>query len=250
MIPFGSRGERMLNEARLCEVIKSELRKKRLTISAFAEDLEVPLPTLKRWLKGKGVSLSAWTKMLNVLGLSLSEVAITVSDPVTTQFTYTLRQEKELATVPGLIAFFQELLSGKDVALIAQQHKLNSRSIAFYLRKLDAIGIITWGDGQNVKLKTRGEPKWRKNGELSKAFRSKVFHEFIEVNKEELRIGLYNISDKDELKLRQMADELFLFAQQAERQCMLRKASVKPFGMAWLMEKYEADFIVSIPNRS
>lgn len=240
----------ILDEARLCEVIKVEIRKKRLTVSEFSEELEVPLPTVKRWLKGKGVALSSWTKMLNVLGLSLTDVATIVSDPATQQFEYTLRQEKELATVPGLLAFFQELLSGKAVASIAQLHKLNSRSITYYLRKLDAIDLIAWGEGQNVRLKVRGEPRWRKNGELSKAFRNKVFRDFIETKKEALKIGLYNLTEKDQEKLRQMNDEIFLFAQQAEKRAMLTKQATKPFGMSTLIEPYSADFLSSIPNRS
>lgn len=240
----------MVDQTELCEFIKIQIRNQGLTVERFAQEMSVPLPTLKRWLRGEGVSLASWVRMLDSLGLTLSDVASTVSEPTFKQFEYTVSQEKELAKVPGLIAFFQELLTGKDADLIAQKHKLSSRSVAFYLRRLAAIDLIIWGEDRNIKIKTRGEPQWRKNGELAKAFRNKVFSELIAAKPENLKIGLYDLAEKDELKLREMFTEIFLFAQQAEKRARIANTPIKSIGISWIMERYSAEFLNSIPNRS
>lgn len=239
-----------LSQEDILSCIRNELKSQGITIKKFAMTLNVSEPTMKRWLKGQGLLLGDWMKLLEALGLTPAD-AISKLQSSRDQFEYSEQQEEAFVKTPGLIAFFQELQNGLSAKDVVSKYKLSSKSSSYYLRKLDDLKLIKWGEGLKSALLKKGEPKWRKNGLLSKTFRSKVFNELIFANKEAraLKIGLYRLNLEDIQKLQEMSDELFKFAKTAESKARISNEIAKPIGLAFIADHYEPDFLYSIPNR-
>lgn len=234
----------------LSRVIKQELKAKGFGIKTFSKKLGISEPTLKRWLVGTGLSLKDWLRMLEVLDLSFEDVINRADLPSVNQFEYTEKQEEVLSKTLGLLAFFQQLLQGCSAKKIASQHELTKKSVAFYLRKLDDLGLIRWERDLNCKLLRHGEPVWKKNGPLARTFRAKAFAELVVANKEtgKLRLAIYNIPFADLQELESKINDTFQFAQAAEKRVRITKEKSQTLGIASVMSEYQPDFLHLIPN--
>lgn len=213
--------------------------------------LDVSEPTMKRWLRAQGLLLKDWSKMLKVLELSPLDVLSKANIIQKSQFEYSEKQEESFVKIPGLLAFFQQITEGLNAEQIASKFRLNSASVVFYLKKLDEIGLIRWGTAWTFSILKSGEPKWRKNGALSLAFRTQVFNELIYNNKnsEKLRLAIYRLSLSDIAKLQEMLADVFEFAKQAESRSKYMANRSKTIGLAVLNSEYQPDFLYSIPNK-
>src|SRR6185312_13327169 len=164
-------------------VIREEVRRQGLRIKDLAKLLKVSEPTIKRYLAGRGVTLEVWTKMYEVLGLDIRQMADRAGSIMVYQKTYTEKQELGFCKIPGLYAFHSQMLMGFSVKEIVAKYKLTEKSTIFYLKHLDDIGIIQWKSGFEYKMTLSGEPNWRKNGPLSRKFKDSIFSDFIYANK-------------------------------------------------------------------
>lgn len=236
----------------IVQVIKIELRARGITIKSFAKMMSVSEPTMKRWLNGQGLLLKDWGRMLHVLDLPIVEVAARVDSTTREQFEYTEQQEEALSKTPGLLAFFQQLLEGFDAKKIMARHHLSQQSTISYLKKLDDIGLIRWGKNFEFTHLREGEPRWKKSGPLARTFRSKVFRELIEVNRDSghLQMMIYHLSLVDIQKLQEMMEEVFRFARSSERKAKaLEEKRTRTIGMGVIIEEYKPDFLYSIPDK-
>lgn len=233
----------------LCKILRSEMRAQAYTIKSFAKELGVSEPTLKRWLNGGGLSLDRWAQLLKALGISLADVAASMRDSGDELFEYSERQERELAKTAGLLAFFQCMLIGKTPPQIARQFKLDDRSLAFYLQRLDRIGLIDWQREFAARLKRRGEPKWRKNGDLAKLFRERIFRELLVDKREKFRMAIYNLTNGDAEKFSAQLEELLVHARRAEQRSKINQETTYSYGFAFALDRYAPDFLYHVPAR-
>jgi transcriptional regulator with XRE-family HTH domain len=186
------------------KLIKDELKRQVITQEEFAKIMKTSVPTIKRWLKGEGVLLRDWIKMLDCLGLSFAEAIMAIEASSTKVFTYTIEQERLLSTEDGLLAFFDHLLKGKTPAQIARQFSLTQESVIFYLSKLDKVSLVEWLPKNKVKLLVNGEPHWIKMGPLSRKFRKQIIQSHIENyidDRDHLKVNIYSLSEESLLKL-------------------------------------------------
>ncbi len=201
----------MQDVQRFGDLVKAELKRQGLTQQEFAQLMKTSVPTLKRWLRGEGVLLRDWIKMLECLGLGLSDALLRLDGSAQKSFTYTLKQEQLLSTEAGLLAFFDQLLKGRSPKQIARQHTLTEASVVFYLSKLERVGLVEWLPGNRVKLLVSGEPSWISAGPLAQKFRRQIIDGFVEGHiddRERLKIGLYSLSKGSRRKLSALLDEL------------------------------------------
>lgn len=242
----------MLNwSQQIVDPIRFELKARGLTIKRFAKMLDVSEPTMKRWLKAQGLLLEDWAKMLRVLDLDAVEALARANMKPKGQFEYSEKQEDAFVKHPGLLAFFQQALEGLDAQQIKAKFKLTNASISFYLKKLDDLQLIRWGTGHHFSLVRTGEPKWRKQGSLSKTFRNQVFNELVFDNKnsEKLRLAIYRLSLPEVQKLQEMLNEVFDFAKQAEHRSKYSNENFKTIGLGIVNADYQPDFLYTIPNK-
>jgi transcriptional regulator with XRE-family HTH domain len=202
----------MMQEIQLFgKLIKNELKRQGITQQEFAQMMKSSVPTIKRWLKGEGVLLKDWIKMLDCVGLSFSEALLALDGFFSKSFTYTLKQEQLLSTEDGLLAFFDHLLKGKSPKQIARQYSLSEESMIFYLSKLDKVGLIEWQPKNKIKLLVRGEPSWIKMGPLAQKFRRQIIESHVENyidNRDHLKISIHSLSGESNQKLPSLISDL------------------------------------------
>lgn len=214
--------------------------------------LKISLPTMKRWLKGNGVLLRDWVRMLDMLNLTLVEIAKLAEGELSKKFFYSLPQEQEFAKEDGLLAFFDALLKGKTVSQIARHHSLSERSVIFYLSRLEKIGLIEWLPKNKVKLLVAGEPNWIKGGPLSKKFRRKIIDahmsRYID-DSENLKIAVYSLGKESSQRVRLLMSEFVEKIRIFEIKDGSNSDSKKLTTLILGMSQDEPPFLCEVPNR-
>lgn len=215
-------------EKEIMAEVKRKMKILNLTQDQLAKELKVSLPTIKRWLAGKGVTLVILRRLSEVLGCPLSELILSAEDQGLESYTYTLEQEKILAQEPKLLAFLDLLISGKSVQAIRSRYGLSPDIVTKMLLKLDKIGLIEVHPKERVKLLLHGEPQWIKGGPLSKKFREVMIQDFLgHHEKEGSHFFVHDYLPQDittiESKIREIKD--FLIAAN-HRAVMSKKDSV------------------------
>lgn len=196
---------------KVCRQIKTNLKSKGITQDDFALMLKTSSPTLKRWLRGEGLLLKDLIRMLDCLDLKLSEVSLMAEGEVKSKFTYTLHQEKVLASEAGVLAFFDALLKDKSPSQVAKTYSLTERSLSHYLSTLDRIKLIQWLPKNKAKVLVSGEPVWIENGPLSQKFRKQIVEGHLSKyinDPEKLRVGIYSLSKGSLGKLNHLISEV------------------------------------------
>lgn len=184
---------------KICSQIKFHLKSNNIKQDEFAAMLGVSTPTMKRWLKGEGLLLKDLGRMLGKLDLKLSEISLVAEGEQESKFTYTIKQEEALSKFEGLLAFFDLLLKGKTPNQIAKTYNLTTKSLSFYLSKLDKLQLILWLPKNRVKLLVQGEPNWIKDGPLSQKFRRQIIEGYLlkyGSDHEQLRVGIYSLTKR------------------------------------------------------
>lgn len=234
----------------LMRVIREEVRRKQLRIQDLAKLMKVSEPTMKRYLAGKGVTLEVWTKLYEILDLNIRQVAERAGDIMVYQKTFTEKQELTFCKVPGLYAFFIQLTMNFTAKEIMAKFKLTEKSVFFYLKTLDDIGLIKWKGGLEFKANFSGEPNWRKGGPLSKKNKDTKFNEFVigNRNSEHWRMGGYHLTLEDLDLVRQQASSVLTVAWRAEQRTNHLKRGRRPVSICILAEEYAPDFEHVIPN--
>lgn len=111
-------------------LIKASVKVQGLTHSELAKRLGVSEPTVKRWLRGEGISIQQWLKLIDTTGIRFSDIASALDEPSIEQFEYSEKQERVLAEITGLLAFFQSLLMGHSPAYIMREDYLSKISVS------------------------------------------------------------------------------------------------------------------------
>lgn len=200
----------MISE-KLSQQLRASLKELNLTHEQFARRLGVSLPTARRWLKGEGISLSDWGRVLETLGLDLEEFVRKAGMPSKRQFTYTEAQETALANTPGLLAYLDQLLAGRTPAQITKSHGLKATDTTQFLAKLEKLALIEWLPNDRVKVLLEGEPRWNPGGPLAKKFREQILRDFLTTyssRPENLRAGIYRLSPSSRVQLETLTAEL------------------------------------------
>lgn len=165
-------------EKQLMTLIKQKARTIQLSQVQIASQLGVSLPTVKRWWAGQGVSVTVLNMLCGLLGTSMSQLFLEFESGVAA-YSYSLEQERMLASNPRVLALFDLLVSGEPIASIRRTYKLNDAELWALLLKLDRVGLIELHAGNKVKLKRKGEPLWLPDGPLTTMYRKKMIEALI-----------------------------------------------------------------------
>lgn len=242
-----------MNSERILQInklIKASAKSQGLTYAQLAKRLGVSEPTVKRWLRGDGISIQQWVQLIDTIGLRFADIASALDEPTLDEFEYSEKQERTLAESEGLLAFFQSLLLGSSPVEIMKHHSLSKMSVSVYLKKLDEIGLIEWTEGMTCKLKFQGEQRWKKNGPLSKKFREKLFNQFIWPRKNEdcFRLGIYELTKKDGQDLKDLVAKIFETAKNLEKKARILRLKTETVCVATCLDQHRPDFLYEIPD--
>jgi transcriptional regulator with XRE-family HTH domain len=175
----------MMNEAILArqqlimKTIGSQIRAQGLTQEHVASVLGVSIPTLKRWLAGKGVSLDSLLRIMSLLNLSWEDMSAALTTQSDHTFTYTRKQELHFVRSPSTLAVFDLLLRGESPSLILQTSNISLSTLNRYLSELEKLNLIERGIRDKITLKCKGEPKWISGGPLQLFFLKEATEQFL-----------------------------------------------------------------------
>jgi len=227
-------------------VIKSTLKAKGISQQQFSKDLNISLATGKRWLSGRGVNLDILFRILDYLDLNLTNLAELMKERDHSFFYYTKKQEEFFSLNPSYLAYFDHLLRGSTPKGIAHKFKLSSRSQRRYLSALDKLQLIEVHPGDKITLRVKGEPKWRKGGALSKAFRQSALKEFFDSNSEKLSLSFYSLTKKDLNNIRSLFDSIREVARTSENVSLVSGKKTTQSCLVFAAETFEPKFLSNI----
>lgn len=216
----------------LLNILKQEAKKSGLTQQQLAKKLNTSLATLKRWLSGEGISLDTTLAIANVLGLSLADIASKVDDQRDLFFNYTEKQELYFSKNPDALAFFDYLLKNFTVKRIKKRFNLSDAKVSNFLSKLDKLELIEWHPNNKVKLLTYGEPRWKKDGHLSKILKPQIWNDFISgQTSNNSSFSLHEILDEDALTIKSKLNNLLETIRIANKKATIKNQKSKSYGL-------------------
>jgi transcriptional regulator with XRE-family HTH domain len=185
----------------------------------LADALGISTATLKRWFAGHGIALSDLFRLMEILEVDLSTLAALVPAELNRGFVYTAEQEALFLKHPSTLAYFDKLLAGETPESLRKKHGLTLRATQRYLRHLEEVQLIQ-RQLSAVRVLVKGEPRWRPGGKLAERFRRNAIGSFLEQaerRRDGISMSLHRLLPEDEARLREMLDEVRLFARGAER---------------------------------
>jgi transcriptional regulator with XRE-family HTH domain len=237
------------NQSDVMAVIKNACAAHGLTQARVAKLLRVSVPTVKRWFAGKGVGVDQLVRLMDLVNMSFSDIAVLLPVRATSRFQYSLEQEEFFADNPGHLAFFDQLVNGLKANRIQQLYKLTQRSLRRYLRELESLGLIEVFENSRVKIIPEGSPAWRINGPLDRAFGRQAVFDFVDQELDKsLTLYLHRYTKEDRNLVLQKVDELATIATQANNRAKIAGMTDRSFGLLLGFGKFELKTLKEIPD--
>jgi transcriptional regulator with XRE-family HTH domain len=228
-------------EAQIIQSIKDRTRGLGLTQRDVAKEMNVSLPTAKRWWAGKGINFTVLSGLCSLLGLPMSQLFLELESK-TGSYPYSLEQEKMLADNPRVLALLDFLVSGKNVRAVQRKYSLTDADLQGMLLKLDRVGIIELHANMRVKLKRRGEPQWINGGPLSLKYRRRMIDSLLgEHRKEETTFFIHDYLPEDIVLLRGKIRELENLMQTCNVRGAMQPEKARSYGSYFCLKPFEWD---------
>lgn len=235
-------------EKEIMECVKKKARELSLTQKQIAKELNVSLPTVKRWWGGKGISIEVLGNICVLLGLTLSDIFLEVENQSNSRFSYTLEQERLLVQNPQALALFDLLISGKSLVQIKRKYNLNESLLNSLLLKLDRVGLIELHAENRIKFPRKGEPQWIVDGPLSQKYRKTMIQSLLGYHeKTETTFLIHDYLPEDVLLIQARIREL----ERLMEACNLRSAghlAATSYGTYIAFKKFEWDLRTSLSD--
>ncbi len=228
------------------QIVKNKAKSLGLTQNELARKLGVSLPTIKRWYGGGTITLESLKKLVNEVGLSLTEVFSSLEESASETFRYTEEQEHFFSDHPDYLAYFDNILRGFTALQIQKKFHLSERKSVQYLGKLDKLKLIEWLPKNKIRLLVRGEPVWKTGGPLALKLRTDIFKSFVEKEKRsDSHFFLHDYLEEDREEIQRRLQHIVEFAKRASSRAKFRPTESTPCGLylslqnfRWNLDKY------------
>ena len=195
----------------------------------IAEELDVSLATVKRWLAGQGLALDRLEALAGLAGITLAELADSgnhASQAMSQQLT--LAQESALSKDTTLSLLFIVLLAGEGWDQIEHDFNLPDGTIEPLLAQLEKLALIDRLAGGGIRVKVDRAVLWRKTP-LRERFETEMKPQFMAMNFADPRAvyasELVKLSDAGAARVAEMIErhrrELQELARQDRREAVL-----------------------------
>jgi len=219
---------------RLSEFLSTKVAASSKTQRQIADELDVSLPTCKRWLKGIGVDFQNVSMLADVLRFDFGELGTFLNQTTVTQFSYTERQELCLSENIELLVVFDMLHRGSTVGQIQKKLDASASGINRLLKELEDIKLIERMPHDRIRIIPHGEPTWKPNGPLKKALRNILVERVSTLAKKHAEnvIALVQVNAADETELRRLSQEWIKFASESDNRARrLKKGDKQSFAV-------------------
>ena len=166
---------------KVLEIIKKELKNKKLKYEDLAENLGMSLSGLKKSLASKDLTLARLQTICDVLGLSLVEV-LTLADDSKVQDVYlTTEQESLLLRHPEIFHLYWKLrFEATPFHQYVQQAKDSREEVRKRLGRLEKVGLLRINGKGDIEFSDKGMIRWNNYGPLVEHLNRKWSSELIE----------------------------------------------------------------------
>ncbi len=158
--------------AAILRELRRELKRQDIRIAFLAERLGVAEPTVWRWLRGEGLSLTRLDQICALAGLELRDLVGRSRGPE--QEAFTLAQERALGEDRLLALAFFAILHGAQRHELEAQFGLAGERLESCLARLQRMDLVDINPHGRLRARTRKAVRWRRGGPMSVAFENTV----------------------------------------------------------------------------
>lgn len=166
---------------KIIEVIKVELKKRKLHYEDLAEQLGMSVSGLKKSLASDDLSISRLQKICEVLEVPLAQVLAAADDEKVQDVYLTEAQEQLLLRNPQIFHLYWKLRF-ENLALhkYLQITKFDREEVRSRLRQLEKVGLVKISAKGDIEFSDRGMIRWSNYGPLVEHLNRKWSSELIE----------------------------------------------------------------------
>ncbi len=164
----------------ILDALKDVLKERRLTYGQLALRLEVSLPTVKRWMNGQGTSLEDLLRIMDSVGLDLSELGDRAAHQRGEETFFTAEQEEVLAANPEALVLLFALREDQTPEEFERRHGLSRKATLRLLRLLENMDLIETRGIQVVRVRARGAIRWDDRGKIGQTFTRALLNSYAE----------------------------------------------------------------------
>ncbi|WP_409526100.1 helix-turn-helix domain-containing protein [Nitrincola sp. MINF-07-Sa-05] len=235
--------------------LKQVLKAQGIRYRDLAKLLNTSEPTIKRLFQEQDCRLSRLIEICDVIGIHFSDLVELAEKTSVEPTTLALETERELASDPGLTAFFMLLVSEFNLEAIADQNGLEPTDIYLYLRELEKLDLIRLGANDSVHFRVKRPIRWRLDGPLHQTL-VKVNQNFVKEaltrhNGEDCLFYSSSrlVSERSVSRLMEEVHSLYQsFQQQANLdQMFYRTEDLKPFKMVSTIAPFDLSAYFQVP---
>ncbi|WP_157219443.1 helix-turn-helix domain-containing protein [Flavisphingomonas formosensis] len=157
--------------ATIMEALRRELKGRGIRVSDLVTRLGVAEPTVRRWLRGQGLTLDRLDRLCAAVGVDMRDLVARDDAP---RESFTLSQERVLAADRGLALTFFAILQGAQRDDLENDFGFPTERLMANLRRLERLGLIETTRSGMLRAKLRRSVAWRRGGPLAVAFERTV----------------------------------------------------------------------------
>ncbi len=163
--------EQSLAVATIVDALRRELRRNSVRVSDLAASIGAAEPTIRRWLRGEGLTLDRLDQLCVAAGMDMREL-IARDDAPPDRFT--LAQERVLAADRSLALTFFAVLQGAQRADLERSFGFPAQRLTANIQRLERLGLLETTRSGTLRTKLRSTVAWRRAGPLAIAFERTV----------------------------------------------------------------------------
>jgi transcriptional regulator with XRE-family HTH domain len=155
----------------LIDTLKRLFRARGLTYRDIAAGMSVSEVTVKRWFSSQNMTLRTVEELCDLANITLAdlmELATRDSDPRLKKLS--MEQEQALAESTLMSFIFALLLNGWSAEELRRECEIDEALLVRYLVRLDRLRLIDLLPGNIVRLLTKRDIEWRRDGPVRKMF--------------------------------------------------------------------------------
>ncbi len=229
------------------EILKRELKARKMKYEDLAEELGMSVSGLKKSLASRDLTIARLQTICDVLGLSLVQV-LTLADDSKVQDVYLTNEQELLLLRNPLIFHLYWKLRFDSVPLhqYMQQSKESRDEIRARLRKLESVGLLRYNSKGDIEFSDKGMIRWNNDGPLVQHLNRKWSTELIDsiIEKKDsaavLNLALLQLNDESWAKLKvEMKELVERYSTRSQRDRFQNKADkLKPVALLVVADEH------------
>ncbi|MBR7800978.1 helix-turn-helix domain-containing protein [Undibacterium fentianense] len=171
----------MTKASSLIDVLKRELKARRITYQELASKIGISESSIKRMFASKNLSLQRLDQILDAAQINLHDLTSrSYEESLIDELTY--EQEEELISDPKKFIVAVSAMNYLSLHQIIEIYAMSETEVIAYLVRLDHLGIIELMPNNRIKLLLSRTFRWIPNGPIQNFHRRESFADYLDSN--------------------------------------------------------------------